>query len=136
MRSLRRKIELKDGVKVDLLFTPHLFSFKDDRGLSLEATAGDMMQIMEVYADIMFLAGINAWYLDGHGEPETFPYTRGDFHEYMTARPKTFAEDVAFAVEALTGRKLGEAKDVKADEAEDGKKKVLPRIMRRSRPSS
>lgn len=135
MRSLRRTIELKDGVKVELLFTPHLFSFKENHGLTLEATAGDMMQIMEVYADIMFLAGINAWYLDGHGEPDSFPYTRGDFHEYMTIRPKVFAADVAFAVEALTGKRLGETGDVK-DDAEPGKKKVFLRITRPSRPSS
>ncbi len=139
MRTLRRKIELKDGVTVETLFTPHLFSFKDEFGLTLEAEGDNVMQAMEVYADILFLAALNAWLLDGHGGPETFPWTRGDFHEYMAMDARRFAGDVAFAIEALTGKKPselskeGENKTVPSDK---NKKKVLPRIGKRSRPSS
>ena len=140
MRSLRRQIELKEGVMVETLITPHLFSFKEEKGLSLEADAANIQTVLEAYADIYYLAAINAWVLDGKGTSEDFPYTRGDFHEYMMAAPKAFAKDVDFAVQALTGKtskQLAEEKtaaEPKPD-AEPGKKKVLHwigRLLRRS----
>ena len=141
MQQLRRTIQLKDGVGVEMLFTPHLFSYQAEKGLELKADVKDVMQVMEVYADIFYLASINAWELDGKGTVEDFPYTRGDFHEYMAACPKDFGKDVDFAVKALTGktaRQLVEAQkaeeEKKADEPE-GKKKVsgwITRLLRRS----
>jgi hypothetical protein len=140
MRSLRRQIELKEGVKVETLFTPHLFSFKDEKGLSLETDTANIQTVMEAYADIYYLAAINAWVLDGRGSSEDFPYTRGDFHEYMMAEPHAFAKDVDFAVMALTGKTTKQlvadkmASDSKP-EAEPGKKKVsrwIGRLLKRS----
>ena len=125
---------------VETLITPHLFSFKEEKGLSLEADAANIQTVLEAYADIYYLAAINAWVLDGKGTSEDFPYTRGDFHEYMMATPKAFAKDVDFAVQALTGKtskQLAEEKtaaEPKPD-AEPGKKKVLHwigRLLRRS----
>lgn len=139
MRSLRRQIELKEGVIVETLFTPHLFSFKEEKGLSLEADTANFQAIIEAYADIYYLAAINAWVLDGKGTSEDFPYTRGDFHEYMAANPQPFAKDVDFAVRALTGKTPKQLADDKAaetkPEAEPGKKKVLHwigRLLKRS----
>ena len=140
MRSLRRQIELKEGVIVETLFTPHLFSFKEEKGLSLEADTANFQAIIEAYADIYYLAAINAWVLDGKGTSEDFPYTRGDFHEYMVAAPKAFAKDVDFAVQALTGKTSKQLVDEKAaaeqqPEAEPGKKKVshwIGRLLKRS----
>lgn len=134
MRTLRRRIQLKDGVEVETLFTPHLFSYKDERGLTLEATSDELVKVLEVYADIYFLAAINAWALDGKGTAEEFPYTRGDFHEYMAANPKTFVKDVDFAVEALTGKSTKEIVEKQAAEApkeEDASKKKASRWIGR-----
>lgn len=143
MRSLRRTIQLKDGVESPTLFTPHLFSFTEELGLKLEADANNFMQVMETYADIYYLASINAWVLDGHGSVEDFPFKRGDYHEYMAANPKAFAKDVDFAVQALTGKTTKELvaskeKDENSpvSEAPAGKKKVFAWIGRRLRRSS
>ena len=143
MRSLRRTIQIKEGVAVQTLFTPHLFSFKDEFGLLLEVPSEDPIQIMEAYADVFFLAAVNAWVLDGKGTWEEFPYTRGDFHEYMMSDPRAFGKDVDFAVEALTGKRLRDlsSEQEKAQESqgngqETGKKKVFRWIGRRSRHSS
>ena len=142
MRSLRRKIQLKEGAEVQTLFTPHLFSFKDEFGLDLEVPADNPVRIMEAYADVYFLAAVNAWVLDGHGTSEDFPFTRGDFHEYMMANPRAFGKDVDFAVEALTGKRL---KDLSAEQEKapenagngpESKKKAFRWIGRRSRRSS
>ena len=143
MRSLRRTIQLKEGVAVQTLFTPHLFSFKEEFGLPLEVPSEDPIHIMEAYADVFFLAAVNAWVLDGKGTCEEFPYTRGDFHEYMMSDPKAFGKDVDFAVEALTGKRLkdlaaeeGKGHESAGNDAKTGKKKVFRWIGRRSRHSS
>ena len=137
MRSLRRQIELKEGVMVETLITPHLFSFKEEKGLSLEADAANLQTVLEAYADIYYLAAINAWELDGRGAVEDFPYTRGDFHEYAAANPRTFAHDVDFAVQALTGKSARElvaekekGENSATSEAEKGKKKAFAWIGR------
>ena len=124
------------------LFTPHLFSFREETGLTLEVDEDDTLGIMEAYADVFYLAALNAWVLDGRGDVSTFPHTRGDFHEYMAANPREFGKDVNFAVEALTGRKIGDlsAEAEKRDPGagngpEKGKKKLFRWIGRISRRS-
>ena len=142
MRTLRRKIQLKDGVEVETLFTPHLFSYKDEKSMPLEANADDTFSLFEAYADIYDLAALNAWELDGKGLVDEFPFTRGDFHEYAAANPKVFAHDIEFAAQALTGKTVkelvaskekGENKAV--SDAPEGKKKVfrwIGRLLKRS----
>ena len=145
MRTLRRTIELKDGVKVETLFTPHLYSFASEKGIAFDADMEQMNALIETYADLYYLAAINAWELDGHGTMEDFPHTRGDFHALMQSDPKGFAKAVAFFVCALTGKtekemqaeaKAAELKE-KEETAEPVKKKgFLCRLMSRSRRSS
>ncbi|MBO7682221.1 MAG: hypothetical protein J6T17_05650 [Clostridia bacterium] len=115
----------------------------------LGADAG-VLQVMERYADIMYFAALNAWELDGHGTVEDFPHTRGDFHGWMQADRKGFAEGVKFAVSALTGktarqllaeeekRRESEKEAAKNEQAEPVKKKRswIYRITHPSRPSS
>lgn len=141
MRTLRRTIQLKDGVKVEALFTPHLFSYKDEKGLALETDTANFNTVIEAYADLYYLAAINAWELDGHGTSEDFPFTRGDFHEYAAANPKDFAKDLNFAVSALTGKSAKELVSEKVEspaEADsgpsDGKKKASGWIGRKLKP--
>lgn len=143
MRTLRRTIGLKDGVEVATLFTPHLFSYRNETGLTLEVDPGNPNTVIEAYADIYYLAAVNAWELDGHGTLEDFPHTRGDFHEYAAANPKAFARDLDFAVSALTGKSAKELVSEKAESAGEavsdpsaGKKKACTWIGRLLRHSS
>ena len=129
MRTLRRKIQLKDGVEVDTLFTPHLFSYKDEKGLALETDTASFNSVLEAYADIYFLAAINAWELDGKGTADNFPHTRGDFHEYAAANPREFAKDAA------EGGSQEEESAAAEQAAPAGKKKAfawIGRLLRRS----
>lgn len=109
MRSVRKSIEIADGVKVDLLFTPRLYEFKGFNGVSFEVE-GDASQnrILGVYADTFYCAALNAWELDGHGTPEEFPHTRGDFHAWMQGDPVAFRQTIDFCLRALTGKGLEE----------------------------
>ena len=121
MIPVRKTVEISEGVKVDLLFTPRLYLYKDTVAplpdLGVDA---DLLRVMERYADIMYFAALNAWELDGHGTAADFPHKRGDFHGWMTADRKGFAEGVNFAVCALTGKTVGEL----TAEAEKGRQKA------------
>lgn len=93
---------------MDLLLTPHLYSFKEQFGVVFPSDLKDMRGVLECYADIFFLAAVNAWVLDGKGAVEDFPYTRGDFHAWQVQDPKGFGKCVTFAVPALTGKTTAE----------------------------
>ena len=109
MVPVRKQVEISEGVKVDLLFTPRLSIYQDTVAALPEIAAdADVLQVMERYADIMYFAALNAWELDGLGTVEDFPHKRGDFHGWMSADPKGFADGVKFAVSALTGKRPDE----------------------------
>ena len=105
MVPVRKQVEISEGVKVELLFTPRLSIYQSSVAPLPELDAdADFLKVMERYADIMYFAALNAWELDGHGTVEDFPHKRGDFHGWMSADPKGFADGVKFAVSALTGK--------------------------------
>ena len=105
MVPVRKQVEISEGVKVELLFTPRLSLYQETIAPlpPIDKEAG-IIPVMERYADIMYFAALNAWELDGHGTAEDFPHKRGDFHGWMQADPKGFAEGVNFAISALTGK--------------------------------
>lgn len=124
MIQVRKTVMLKEGEAVDMLVTPHLAVYEDAAGVPkyVPEDAGTL-RIMERYADLMYLAAINAWELDGHGTLEDFPHKRGDFHALMQADPNEFARTVKFFVQALSGKTEREmaAEEAKARQ-EAGKK--------------
>ena len=151
MIPVRKTVEISEGVKVELLFTPRISIYQETVAHlpELSADAG-ILQVMERYADIMYFAALNAWELDGHGTVEDFPLKRGDFHGWMQADPRGFTEGVNFAVRAITGKTAGqlikegekvpenEKEAPKTGEGEPVKKKRswICRIMGRSKRSS
>ena len=105
MVPVRTTVEIGEGVKVDLLFTPRISMYQESVAPLPELTKdAGIVPVMERYADIMYFAALNAWELDGHGTLADFPHKRGDFHGWMQADPKGFSEGVSFAVSALTGK--------------------------------
>lgn len=151
MVPVRKTVEISEGVKVELLFTPRLSMYQEAFAPlpELNKDAG-IVQVMERYADIMYFAALNAWELDGHGTLADFPHKRGDFHGWMQADPKGFADGVDFAIYALTGktarqlvadeekRREKAAETPKTDGTEPVKKKRswIYRITHPSKPSS
>lgn len=110
MARARLTIKLDAGVGVDLLFTPHLYAYKGRGGATLDLPAEGLdeaetlRQTLSLYADIFYLAAVNAWELDEH--EGDFPFKRGDFHEWAAAHPKDNARAITQAVEAMTGKPL------------------------------
>ena len=110
MTRARRTIRLDAGVEVDMLFTPHLYSYRGTAGATLDLPSDDVPEddrlraTLSLYADVFYFAALNAWELDGH-EGDA-PFRRGDFHEWATTHPRDFAKVMAQCVEALTGKPL------------------------------
>lgn len=145
----RHTIELRKGVKVEVLFTPSLFGVAKRRGLSLTIEdREDWAQVAEAYTKLIYIAALNAWEARSYDEPElgAFPHDYSDFLVWSGENPQAYAALVGVAVELITGRTLremakealGERKGEDADEAESKKKastfwrRMTGRLFRRS----
>lgn len=122
-----------------MLFTPRLYMFNGEQGLTLKANTSDAVEMFGLYADLMYCAALNLWTLQGKGK-EDAPFERVDFHEFAAANPREFGKVVKLALEALTGKSmdaiLAESKTGagKGDKAAKNKKKVSScRIIARLR---
>lgn len=107
MITVRTSIEIRQGERVELLFTPRLYSFKGLQGITLCGDTTDMSQVYSLYADILFCAYLNLWTLQGN-EVESAAYTRVDFHEFSATNPQSFGKVIDFALKALSGKSLAE----------------------------
>ena len=132
MRQVRTEIEIKQGVKVGMLFTPRLYMFKGRSGIDFVADTDEVGAIYALYADIMYCAALNLWTLEGKNE-EDAPFTRADFHEFMVVNPQAFGKALSFAFAAMTGKELKEfiAEQEKSQESpgnaqNEVKKKTIP----------
>ena len=131
-------MEISEGVLVDLLVTPHMAVYEEDAGTKGIGQEASVQEVLCRYADLMFLAALNAWELDGHGTREDFPHKRGDFHAFMQADTKGFGAAMTFMMTALTGKTVKELKaEEKAaekakDEAEAGGKGEGPEVKKKS----
>lgn len=107
-------IELRKGVKVEMLFTPRLYMYKGREGVTFEYETGNEISLHSFYADLMFAAAVNHWELT-HRADEECDYRRIEFHQYAVSNPKEFGKAIIFAIRVLSGKNLKEI----ADEAKE-----------------
>lgn len=139
MRQVRAEIEIRQGVKVEMLFTPRLYMFNGEQGLTLKANTSDAVEMFGLYADLMYCAALNLWTLQGKGK-EDAPFERVDFHEFAAANPRAFGKVVKIALEALTGKsmeaivgKVTKGAETPENAAKSKKKVTTCRLMERLR---
>ena len=113
-------IEIREGEKVAMLFTPRLYAYKGTEGVTFEQEGADMLAVYALYADVMFAAALNHWTLT-HPADEEFPYHRVDFHEYSAVHRKSFEKALVFAMEALSGKSVRELIENAKKAAENAK---------------
>jgi hypothetical protein len=123
MRQVRTDIEIRQGEKVGLLFTPRLYSFEGESGVTFKADTSSLNDMYALYADILYCSALNLWTLQG-GEKDEFPYTRVDFHAFSAQDPKAFGRAVNIAIEALSGKSMKEHLQESRKVAETGEKPV------------
>lgn len=149
-------IEIRTGVKVNLLLTPALYGIAKERGIDLfgpvhNAAEQDDQErykaTVEAYARIAYCAAISYWEVDcvDHPEAGAFPYTFADFYSWAWDNPRDFAQAIEAIMVAMTGKPLREyLKELDKAAEEDEKKKtratgflrrLLPSIGRPRRPS-
>lgn len=100
-------IEIQEGVKVAMLFTPRLYLYKGHEGVTFEYERGNDISLHSFYADILYAAALNHWDLT-HTADMVFPYQRIQFHEYAAVNAKGFGKAIIFAMQALSGKTLKE----------------------------
>lgn len=120
MERTRTSIELREGVAVDILVTPALYSVAKKRGIDLvaDANAGD---IYTSYIKMLYCAAILAWEVAAVDDPKLgeFPHKYADFHEWAYADAQRLNKTVAFLYEAITGKRF---EDIGKDAAGSVKK--------------
>lgn len=122
MERTRTSIELKEGVTVEILVTPALYSVAKRRGIDLvgDVNAGD---VYGSYVKMMYCGAISAWEVEAVDNPEKgeFPYKFSDFHEWAWADTKRLAGTIAFMYEAMTGKRMSDlAGDIKKKRSRKG----------------
>lgn len=138
-------IELRRGEKVAMLFTPRLYMYKGQEGITFEYNPANQVEIFSMYADLMYCAALNHWTLT-HTADQEFPYSRLDFHALSVNNRDAFNKAIIYAMQTLSGKSMKEliqdaakAQETQANGQNEGKaedvKKKNPRgsIMTRLR---
>lgn len=105
--SAEFKIEIREGVAVNILITPRLFIYKGREGVTLEADGESLPAVMALYADVLFCGALNWWELSGK-DADDFEYKRIDFHAWAAEHQEEFGRIVAKAIKLLSGKSLAE----------------------------
>lgn len=119
--SAEFKIEIMEGVAVNILITPRLFIYKGREGVTLEADGENIPAVMALYADVLFCGALNWWELSGK-DADDFEYKRIDFHAWATEHQEEFGRIVAKAIKLLSGKSLVELAEAEKEKQESKKK--------------
>ena len=118
----RYELELREGVKVEMLFTLALFGIAKKRGISLDLEAdASADERITYYVKMMYVAAILAWEYRAIDTPSIgdFPYTMMDFGEWSGNHPLQFAKMIKGASAAIAGVDIEDGDQ----DAADGEKK-------------
>lgn len=118
--SAEFKIEIREGVAVNILITPRLFIYKGREGVTLEADGESIPAVMALYADVLYCGALNWWELSGK-DADDFEYKRIDFHAWAAEHQEEFGRIVAKAIKLLSGKSLAELAAIEKEK--DSKKK-------------
>lgn len=119
----RYEIELREGVKVEMLFTLALFGIAKKRGISLDlGEDADEDDRITYFIKVMYVAAILAWEYRAVDSPDMgdFPYKMMDFAEWSGNHPLQFAKIIKGASSAIAGVETDEGN---GDQDGDGVKK-------------
>lgn len=106
--KVRSQIELREGVRVEILVTPALYRIAERKGLDVTGKDATEQDPYTSYIRILYCAAINAWEVRSVDQPEigAFPYAYADFIDWAWADMERFLNVIAFMYEALTGKPL------------------------------
>lgn len=123
-------IELREGVRAELLITPSMYAIGERKGITVVIDDTDNpAQVNEAYIKLMYLSALNAWEARAVDDPAigdpSWKYI--DFAQWAAENPDKFADMIRIIFECLTGKHLSEA----AKEVDVKKKSSSKRTMTR-----
>ena len=122
----RHRIELKEGVRVDMLFTPSMYERGRERGVRVVIEdSTNALQVTEAYTKLMYLGAVNAWEAERFDSPDMgdFPYRYIDFVEWSGEHPKEFQRLVTEIFQCITGKTVDEVLKEGRGPGEESEKK-------------
>lgn len=121
MTRPRTTVEIAEGVKVELLFTPSMYAIARRRGMRIEADRDDPAQVMMAYTELMYLAALNAHEVRLYDDPSLgeFPYRLIDFVEWSAVNPDEFSRVLDLALRCVLGKGIDDLKKEEAAKGED-----------------
>lgn len=127
MTPKRTNIELKDGVKVEILLTPALYGVGQRRGINLTEHfnhADEPSAVIRAYALVTFCAAINMWEVSRMDHPDLgeFPHDFADFEAWAWEHQDELMRVADLFMQAFVGKTMAEA--LKERETEGSKKKT------------
>ena len=117
-------IRMKGGEQVELLATPALFAIARRKGMTIEAEADNLPEVMLAFTKLIYLSALNAWEVRRFDNPSMGECTLQfmDFVQLAHTDKDAFTKAINFVLAALTNKELkdyateGEKEAEKAEE--------------------
>lgn len=131
MMQVLHTIRMKGGEQVELLATPALFGIAKRKGMTIEADADNLPDVMLAYTKLIYLSALNAWEVRRFDNPSMgeCDLQLMDFVKWAHADRDAFTKAINFVLSALTNKEL---KDY-ATEGEKVAEKAEETLKKKSR---
>lgn len=131
MMQVLHTIRMKGGEQVELLATPALFAIARRKGMTIEADADNLPEVMLAYTKLIYLSALNAWEVRRFDNPSMgeCDLQLMDFVKWAHADRDAFTKAINFVLSALTNKEL---KDY-ATEGEKVAEKAEETLKKKSR---
>lgn len=122
MMQVLHTITMKGGEQVELLATPALFGVAKRKGVTIDADADNLPDVMLAYTKMIYLAALNAWEVRRFDNPDLGEchLKLMDFVEWANADKDAFVKAIDFVLSALTNKPLRDYADRDENDAEKG----------------
>lgn len=107
MVQVLHTIRMKGGV-VELLATPALFAIAKRKGMTIEAEADNLPEVMLAFTKLIYLSALNAWEVRRFDNPSMGECTLQfmDFVQWAHTDKDAFTKAINFVLSALTNKEL------------------------------
>lgn len=108
---VRHTIELREGVRAEMLVTPSMFRIAKEKGIAVTVEdSEDIHQVVDAYTKLIYLSILNSWEAKRYDDPEMgdCPTKMIDVMQWSSECPREFSKIVGVVYECLTGKSFKE----------------------------
>lgn len=131
MMQVLHTIKMKGGEQVELLATPALFGIAKKRGMTIEAEADNLPEVMLAYTKLIYLSALNAWEVRRFDNPSMgeCDLQLMDFVQWAHTNKDAFTKAINFVLSALTNKELKDYANEGEKVAETGENALKKKSM-------